>query len=164
MSFGSKLHLPLKEREHKYLVVDNSWRDLQISQIEIHQGYLCRDPRATIRVRIYDDKGFITVKGITIGDTRDEFEYSIPYEDASAMLKMCQGNVIHKIRHIVPFEGLIWEVDEFLGSLSHLCIAEVELPEGMEKWTEPPFVGCDVTGDKRYYNSNLFDLNNGLDQ
>lgn len=153
----------MKEREHKYLVCNDTWREREVSHIEITQGYLCRDPHTTVRVRLCGNDGFLTVKGITCGDTRDEFEYSIPYEDASEILKFCSGHVVRKIRHFVPFDGLMWEIDEFLGPHAPLYIAEVELPEDMQSWPLPSFAGTDVTGDPRYYNSNLIDLKNGID-
>ncbi len=144
-----------KEREHKFLVVSNSFMEMQTSQSEIVQGYLCLTPEHTVRVRICDDKASLTIKGLTRGDSRDEFEYQIPISDARKMLEMCGSNIIKKIRHIVPFENYIWEVDEFLGDLKPLIIAEIEISETTKTYPLPPFVGENVTSDSRYYNSNL---------
>ncbi len=144
-----------KEIEHKYLVVDDSYKAVQTSECRIEQGYLCREPERTVRVRIADDKGFITVKGRTIGDTRDEFEYPVSVDDARAMLGMCVGAVVRKIRHYVPFAGNVWEVDEFIGLDEPLTIAEIELSSSSLKYELPPFVGRQVTDDPRYFNSNI---------
>lgn len=143
------------EIEHKYLVRDKSYRDMCVCSIEMAQGYLLRDPARTVRVRIAGDTAYITVKGKTVGDTRPEFEYEIPVADAREMLSLCDGRVICKTRYYVDFSGYRWEVDEFHGELDSLVLAEIELPESTHDYPLPPFVGQDVTGDPRYYNSNL---------
>lgn len=151
------------EIEHKYLVVNTRYLSMAQSSRSICQGYLSRNPDCVVRVRIADDKGFITVKGRNFSDnaddtkqaTRKEFEYNVPLEDAREMLKLCEGNCIAKTRYIVPFEGYIWEVDEFHGSREGLTIAEIELTSSDEKYPLPPFVGKEVTGNPEYYNSNL---------
>ena len=143
------------EIEHKYLVINDSYLQMQTAVREIKQGYLSRNPERTVRVRIVDDKGYITVKGLTNVDIRHEFEYSIPYEDAVMMLEMCVPPIISKKRHLVPYEGHIWEVDEFQGDLSHVVVAEIELKSRDEKYSLPPFVGADITGNPAYYNSQL---------
>lgn len=143
------------EREHKYLVKDSSYRDLASWKRELKQGYLCREPERTVRVRIADGTGFITIKGKNDGDRRLEFEYQVPLRDAEQMLKMCKGKVLSKTRYIVPYEGFTWEVDEFHGDLAPLITAEVELPDECNDYPLPPFIGDNVTGDPRYYNSNL---------
>lgn len=150
------------EIEHKYLVINDSYRKMQTSEFLISQGYLSRDPERTVRIRIYNEKGYITVKGITTGDIRHEFEYEIPAVDARQMLKLCIPPIIEKIRHIVPFEGHIWEVDEFKGNLNHLTVAEIELSESKEKYKFPPFIGDNITGNPNYYNSNIH-LNHNTD-
>lgn len=119
------------------------------------QGYLNRDPERTVRVRIAGDKGYLTIKGKTEGDTRLEFEYGIPLHDAEEMLKMCEGKIVEKTRYYVPFGGHTWEVDEYAGRLKGLVLAEIELPESTHDYDVPPFCGDEVTGDPRYYNSNL---------
>lgn len=143
------------EIEHKFLVANDSYRAMATGSVEIEQGYLSREPERTVRVRVKDGYGYITVKGQNRGDTRREFEYEIPVADARAMLGMCLPPVISKRRWIVPYEGHTWEVDEFRGSLSPLVVAEIELPYSDTPYTLPPFVGKNVTGNPRYYNSNL---------
>lgn len=143
------------EIEHKYLVKDNSFRALAIRQINISQGYLCREKERTIRVRLADNKGYLTVKGVTKGAARKEFEVEISADDAREMLEMCEGNIIEKTRYIVPFEGFEWEIDCFHGKNENLIVAEIEIPEENCVYPIPPFIGENVTGKKRYYNSNL---------
>lgn len=143
------------EIEHKYLVVDASYRDMATDRVEIRQGYLSRAANCVVRVRIFGNHAFITVKGKTAGDTRMEYEYQIPADDARDMLAMCGGNIISKTRYIVPYEGFTWEVDEFAGCHEGLVIAEIELPSSSTQYKRPPFAGENVTGNPRYYNSNL---------
>ena len=143
------------EIEHKYLVKDNSYREMAESSSEIRQGYLCKEPARTVRVRVRDDKGFLTVKGITVGDTRHEYEYEIPLKDALEMLAMCLPPILEKKRYIVRYDDALWEIDEFHGVREGLVVAEIELPESGKNYRIPPFVGEDVTGNPAYYNSNL---------
>lgn len=143
------------EIEHKYCVKDPSYKEMADKIVEIKQGYLNKDPERTVRVRIANDKGYITIKGKTRKDWRVEYEYEIPFDDAQAMLALCLPNIIEKTRYIVPYEGLKWEIDEFHGSRAGMVVAEVELPDSGYKYSLPPFVGGEVTGDARYYNSNL---------
>ena len=144
-----------KEIEHKYLVKDTTYKEMARTSHHIVQGYLQRDPLRTVRVRIRDERGFITVKGLTRGDTRLEFEYEIPLADAREMIGMCEGKVIDKTRWIVDFGGYIWEVDEFHGDREGLTVAEIELRDSSHAYPLPPFAGKEVTGDPAYYNSNL---------
>ncbi len=145
-----------KEIEHKYLVTDDSYKLLATEAHAIVQGYISREVNGTVRVRIVGDKARLTIKGRTVGDTRSEFEYEIPLADAEEMLRtLCPQPVISKTRHIVPYEGHTWEVDEFHGDLEGLTLAEIELPESIHSYALPPFVGRNVTGDPRYYNSAL---------
>lgn len=145
-----------KEIERKFLVTNTSYRDMSVAERLIVQAYLNRDPKATVRVRIVDNKAFLTVKGKNAGALRDEWEYSIPVSDARGMIARCaSGRKIEKTRFIVPFEGYDWEVDEFGGELKGLTVAEIELPVEDAKFSLPPFVGEEVTGDPRYYNSSL---------
>lgn len=143
------------EIEHKYLVKNEDFRNLVAESLNISQGYLCRDPHHTVRVRIKGDKGYLTVKGINDGAVRLEFEYEIDIEDAKKMLEMCEPPILEKTRHLVPFKGHIWEVDEFFGSHKGLITAEIELSSPDEFFQIPDFIGEDVTGNARYYNSNL---------
>lgn len=144
-----------KEIERTFLVVNDSFKDPAIDAFHIIQGYLNRDPERTVRIRIRDDKSFLTVKGKTYGISREEFEYEIPMEDARMMLKLCSGRVIDKTRYLVPFKGHIWEVDEYHGDLEGLIVTEVELKRADEKIAIPPFAGREVSGDPRYFNSQL---------
>lgn len=152
------------EIEHKYIVINDSFRALAERSIEITQGYLNRDPDRVVRVRTIVDtsanggsllKSYITIKGRTVEDSRLEFEYQIPFEDASQLLNLCECKPIHKIRHIVFYEGHKWEVDEFLSHEKGLIVAEIELEDSNHDYALPPFVGEEVTGQPKYYNSNL---------
>lgn len=145
-----------KEIERKFLVTDDSYTNLASRSVHIMQGYLCRRPESTVRVRIADNRAWLTVKGRNRGIERDEWEYPIPPEDAQAMLGRCaDGNVIEKTRYYVPFGNLTWEVDRFAGSHEGLTVAEVELPCADCPIEFPPFIGEEVSGNPRYYNSNL---------
>jgi len=143
------------EIEHKYLVTSDEFKQQACSCSEITQGFLSRDPERTVRVRIRDDKGYITIKGKGTGAAHPEFEYEIPLDDARQMLPLCQPPIIEKTRHIVMHEGNRWEVDEFHGQLQGLVLAELEVPNEDYTFPLPPFVGQEVTGDRRYYNSQL---------
>lgn len=143
-----------KEIEHKHLVISHLYKNMAIRVEKISQGYLSRIPERVVRVRIKDDKGFLTIKGKNHGDTREEYEYEIPLKDALYLLKLCEEPIIEKTRYIVPFEGFTWEVDDF-SSPKKMVIAEIELRDSLEKYKLPPFIGEDVTGDPQYYNSNL---------
>lgn len=143
------------EIEHKYLVKNDNYKGMATATYRIRQGYLNRDPERTVRVRTKGEKGYLTVKGKTRGATRLEFEYEIPVEDAEMMLGLCESPVLDKVRYIVPYKGHTWEVDEFLGDREGLVTAEIELPSEEERYDIPDFIGKNVTGDPRYYNSNL---------
>lgn len=143
------------EIEHKYLVINDSYKNIAKSHREIHQGYLNRKPERTVRVRTVGQSGYLTVKGKNSGDTRLEFEYEIPLEDALKMLGLCEPGIIVKTRYIVDFGGMTWEVDEYHGDREGLVVAEIELPYTGYKYELPPFVGENVTGNPLYYNSNL---------
>lgn len=143
------------EREHKYLVISDEYREMSVSREEIVQGYLDRTPSHTIRIRRKGNHCYLTIKGITRGDSREEYEYAIPEDDFMGMLGMCEGDVLSKTRYIVPYAGMEWEVDEFHGRRQGLVLAEIELAEGVDDYNLPPFVGENVTGRLEYYNSNL---------
>lgn len=145
-----------KEIERKFLVKNTSFVEMASDVVHIRQAYLSRKPESTVRVRLWGDKAFLTVKGITAGATRDEWEYPIPVVDANDMIaRITDGTVIDKTRYIVDYAGMRWEVDEFHGVHEGLIVAEVELRSETQPITLPPFVGEEVTGDPRYYNSNL---------
>lgn len=144
-----------KEIERKFLTKTSEYR--RCSQKAYYkQGYLCTDPVRTVRVRIAGTKGFITVKGANTGAVRSEFEYEIPVGDAHQLLdELCHKPLIEKYRYRYPVNGLVWEIDEFLGENEGLTVAEVELPEENFPVELPSWIGEEVTGDSRYYNSNL---------
>ena len=141
------------EIERKFLVDGNSWRNGQ--GIRICQGYLNRDKERTVRVRLSGEKAFLTIKGMNSGATRAEYEYEIPVSHAEELLKICDGPVLEKIRYVVDYNGIIWEVDEFLGENEGLIVAEVELKSEDQSFDRPDWIGSEVTADPRYFNSNL---------
>lgn len=143
-----------KEIERKFLVNGHDYRNMAVKSTHIMQGYLLTELRATVRVRLRGESAYLTVKGPNIGSVRDEWEYEIPVDDARQMLSECAvGSVIDKERFEVPYEGHVWEVDEFHGHYEGLVVAEVEIAdEGMQP-PLPSFVGREVTGNTRYYNS-----------
>lgn len=144
------------EIERKFLVLDSSYRENAVEKLEMAQGYICRDPESTVRVRVADSRGYITVKTRNRGAVRGEWEFEIPLAEARELLAEVCGELIEKTRYIVPGSGgLHWEVDEFRGKLSGLVVAEIELPAEDAIFDIPAFVGKEVTGDARYYNSNL---------
>ncbi|MBD5236782.1 MAG: CYTH domain-containing protein [Bacteroidales bacterium] len=143
-----------KEIEHKYLVISKDYRFLADRSISISQGYLSRVPDRVVRIRIIENKGYITIKGRNAGDTRLEFEYEIPLADAERLLSLCEGVVIKKKRWIVTFQGYKWEVDEYLSPVFP-TIAEIELSHSHHDYPLPSFIGEEVTGNEKYYNSNI---------
>ena len=144
-----------KEIERKYLIKDDSWSEGALGTT-YRQGYLSTVKERTVRVRTIDDKGFLTIKGITIGATRREYEYEIPTEDANEMLdELCEKPIIEKTRYKIPYAGLTWEIDEFAGVNQGLIVAEVELESEEQAIDSPSWVGEEVSGDPRYFNSNL---------
>lgn len=145
-----------KEIERKFLVTDRTFVDMATSCTRICQCYLSDSPDATVRLRIKGEQAYLTVKGRNKGCVRDEWEFEIPSEAASEMAeKLTGGFAIDKSRYIVPFKGYIWEVDEFHGRHEGLIVAEVEMPTADSKPELPSFIGKEVTGDTRYYNSVL---------
>ena len=143
------------EIEHKYLTSNDSYKEMAVSSQRISQGYLSRDKERTVRIRTKDDKGYITVKTKNVGDARNEFEYPIPQHDAYLLIEKCQPPVLEKERYIVPYKGFVWEIDEFKRELSGITLAEIELPSSDTHYDIPAFIGRNVTGDPRYYNSNI---------
>jgi len=144
-----------KEIERKFLVKGGAWRKLA-KGTHYRQGYLSTVKERTVRVRTIDDKGYLTIKGITIGATRAEYEYEIPVEDANAMLdNLCEKPLIEKFRYKIGYEGFTWELDEFEGENQGLIVAEIELADENDKFKRPEWIGEEVTGDPRYFNSNL---------
>lgn len=109
-----------------------------------------------MRIRTINDKAFLTIKGITVGVTRQEYEYEIPYDDCVQMLEqLAEKPVIEKKRYKIPLDGLIWEIDEFLGVNAGLIVAEIELADENQAFSKPAWIGAEVSADPRYFNSNL---------
>jgi len=143
------------EIERKYLVKGDPWRSLGIGEI-YRQGYIATKEGVTVRVRIVGDRGYLTIKGKTVGISRSEFEYPIPVEDAQIMLDtLCDRPLIEKIRYKILVGDLTWEVDEFLGENEGLVLAEVELIDEKEMIEIPSWCDREVTNDSKYYNVNL---------
>ena len=146
--------MPL-EIERKFLVRNETWRHLAPG-VRYRQGYLCTSKDRTVRVRIAGDRGYLTIKGPTVGAARSEYEYEIPVNDALTMLdKLCPQPQIDKIRYSIAYQGFVWEVDEFLGINLGLIVAEIELDHADQTFAKPDWAGQEVTGDPRYYNSAL---------
>ena len=141
------------EIERKFLVKDRKWK-AELSE-HIIQGYLNSDKNRIVRVRIAGSRAWITIKGLTTGTSRLEFEYEIPLEDARVLISICEQPVLEKRRSIVIHRGIRWEVDEFLGENDGLVVAEVELREPDQNLELPDWIGKEVTDDPRYFNSNL---------
>ncbi len=144
-----------KEIERKFLVKDLGYREAG-EGVPYSQGYLCIQPERVVRVRRVGDRGFITVKGKTTGATRLEYEYEIPVGEADELLEsLCEKPLIEKLRYKCEYMGFLWEVDEFLGENEGLVIAEIELESEDMEFPRPEWIGLEVTGDPRYYNSSL---------
>lgn len=144
------------EIERKFLV-DGEFRHIAESSVRVVQGYLSSVPERTVRVRVYGDRGFITVKGkgSASGMSRFEWEKEISREEAMGLLEICEAGVIDKTRHILRAGDHVYEVDEFHGDNEGLVIAEIELSSEDEGFERPDWLGREVTGDSRYYNSML---------
>ena len=142
------------EIERKFLV-KGPFKELASSSSRIMQGYISSMKGRTVRVRIRDEKGYLTIKGPSDqgGLVRYEFEKEISFQDARDLMKICEPGIIDKTRYLVPYEGHIFEVDEFYGENEGLILAEVELKAPDEPFERPAFLGREVTGDRRFYNS-----------
>jgi adenylate cyclase len=144
-----------KEIERKFLVKPRKWSELGPGLV-IRQGYLSTTIERTVRVRTYGERGYVTIKSATSGIARDEYEYEIPFKDATEILDgLCIRPLIEKTRYRIPFGGHTFEVDEFIGANLGLTVAEVELKSADEKVELPDWIDRDVSGDPRYFNSNL---------
>lgn len=146
-----------KEIEHKFTVKSDKYKSLAAPTL-YRQGYIPTQNGMTVRVRIAGEKGFVTFKDKTVGMSRNEFEYEIPVKDARQMLAtMCDKPQIEKYRYVIPAkeDGLKWEVDEFLGDNAGLVVAEIEVPAEDTKFSLPEWIDKEVTGDKKYNNSQL---------
>jgi adenylate cyclase len=143
------------EIERKFLLKNDNWTKLANKSKIIKQGYLSTEVERTVRVRISDTQAYITIKGKNTGASRAEFEYPIPIEDAYELLSLCQKPLIEKIRYVIPYHDLLWEIDIFEGDNAGLKMAEVELADEDQTITFPDWIGKEVTTDSRYYNSIL---------
>lgn len=147
------------EIERKFLLSDDSWRASVSETYSITQGYLSRDLACTVRIRRKGDDAYLTIKGQPQGNDGapivPEFEYAIPAGDADALLALCLPGAIVKTRHIVMHDGKRWEIDVFHGDNTGLVMAELELKSADETFTAPPWLGAEVTSDRRYANAAL---------
>jgi len=145
------------ETERKFLVTGTDWKNGAESK-DFSQGYLSQDPERSVRVRIAGDKAFLTIKGISEGISRLEFEYPIPVPDARQLLALCLPSIITKTRYFIESNGHQWEVDEFHGDNQGLVVAEVELEDAADEVDLPQWVDREVSEDPRYFNVSLANL------
>jgi len=145
------------EIERKFLVRNDAYRRQAHASSHIRQGYISSGGRCTIRVRLRDDEAFLTIKSPSMdgGLSRYEFEKSITLDEAEHIMLLCEPGIIDKTRYLVRSGEHIFEVDEFHGDNEGLVVAEVELHAADESYSKPDFIGDEVTGDRRYYNSHL---------
>lgn len=145
-----------QEIERKFLVT-GEFKSQAFAQSRIMQGYICSARGRTVRIRIRGDKGYLTIKGASnvSGTSRYEWEQELPLPEAQELMKLCEPGIIDKTRYLVRSGKHVFEVDEFYGDNDGLLIAEVELGSEDEAFEKPPFIGEEVTGDSRYYNSQL---------
>lgn len=144
------------EIERKFLLNREKWEEVEKPLGEFYrQGYLLTDPTKTIRVRQTSDKGFLTIKGISVGASRAEYEYEIPLQEAKELLDQFAVAELSKIRYKISIGNHLWEIDVFLGDNKGLIVAEIELQNEDETFNIPEWIGEEVTGEEKYYNSNL---------
>jgi adenylate cyclase len=144
------------EIERKFLVNKEKWSKVVKEEKSLfRQGYIVSDPEKTIRVRLTDSAGYITIKGLSVGASRAEYEYAIPKDDAQQLLDNFCASELSKIRYFITHDDKLWEVDEFLGNNEGLIVAEIELTAENESFSLPDWVESEVTSDKKYSNSNL---------
>lgn len=142
------------EIERKFLVKNNSWQGLA-QGVLYKQGYLNGENETTVRIRIIEEQAFITIKGPVSGYSRAEFEYRIPLSDGLEMLSLCKTGLVEKFRFKIEYEGFLWEVDQFIGLNQGLVLAEIELEYEQQAFLLPPWVGNEVSNERRYSNSAL---------
>jgi adenylate cyclase len=144
------------EIERKFLVCDGGWQELAADRTSIRQAYLASEQRASIRVRIKSDStATLTVKSRPHELRRLELEYAVPVLEAEALMPLRVGSVIEKVRYAVPWGDLVWEIDVFSGENAGLTIAEIELRHEHQRFELPGWIGTEITGQSRYYNSAL---------
>ncbi|WP_223833506.1 CYTH domain-containing protein [Pedobacter riviphilus] len=145
-----------KEIERKFLIDHQKWNNLSKPEGKLfRQGYLLSDQDKTVRVRATETKGFLTIKGQTIGATRMEYEYEIPVGEATELLDHFSLTELSKTRYEITFNGKVWEIDVFLGDNKGLIVAEIELDSEDEIFELPDWISREVTEEEKYYNSNL---------
>ena len=144
------------EIERKFLVVSDAWRNCTLRHTKIRQAYLDSNAKVSIRVRINDDSSAtLTLKSRSSKLRRREFEYAIPALDAEELISLRRSYIVEKVRHIVPYGKLNWEVDVFSAENQGLVVAEIELPDQDHRIELPPWIGPEITGQDRYYNGTL---------
>lgn len=144
------------EIERKFLVVTGDWRDCVSRAYHVRQAYLSSGEACSVRVRIVDGRqASLTIKSPRSGFTRNEFQYAIGFDHACRLLRLRQSEIIEKTRHCVDHAGLTWEVDRFHGRNDGLVIAEIELADEQAEFGRPDWIGCEVTGQSRFSNSQL---------
>ena len=143
-----------EEIERKFLLKNDTWKTAA-SGTRFRQGYLSTVKERTVRVRLEGDRGFLTVKGLSTGAVRKEYEYEIPVQEAGALLNLCEQPLIEKTRYRIENKGLTWEVDEFEGKNRGLILAEIELDSEDQEIELPCWIGREVTDDPKYFNANL---------
>ncbi len=145
-----------EEIERKFLV-KGDFKSEAFKAVHIMQGYISTVPERTVRIRIQEDKGYITIKGKgnVSGTSRYEWEKEIPAEEAKELLKLCEPGIIDKTRYMIKSGKHIFEVDEFHGENSGLIIAEIEIEAENQEFEKPSWIGKEITGDMKYYNSML---------
>jgi adenylate cyclase len=143
------------EIERRFRVASDDWRASVARSTRITQGYLAITESSVIRVRVREEKGYVTIKSRGSGLAREEFEYEIPLDDARSLLNLCGERILEKIRHEVMFAGYCWEIDEYLEPLENLIIAEVELQSEGEDPLRPPWIGGEITHDGGFSNAAL---------
>ena len=142
-----------KEIERKFLVRDDSWRTAVSRKQQFIQGYLANNERCSVRVRLAGDSGYLNIKSMKLGISREEYEYPVPAKEAREVLfSLCQQPLIEKTRHYVKQGDHLWEIDVFEGNNEGLIVAEIELSHTNEDFQRPTWLGEEVTDDSRYYN------------
>lgn len=143
------------EIERKFLLANDEWRKVTISETVIKQGYLSSNKERVVRIRLKGDKSYLTIKGKNVNTVRLEFEYEIPYPDGVELLQLCERPIIEKTRYEAVYAGNTWEIDEFKGDNDGLIVAEIELEAEDQVFNKPSWIGEEVSSDVRYYNANL---------
>ncbi len=150
---GEGVAILATEIERKFLLANDDWRPAVTEVRNYRQGYIANTALSSIRIRLSDTAAYINIKGATLTIARDEFDYQIPYPDGLELIdKYCLEAVVEKRRHIVPYQGHYWEIDVFSGDNAGLVVAEIELVAVDEVFARPPWLGLEVSDDRRYYN------------